>query len=538
MLEHLRQVIGLRGYGQRDPLNEYKAEAFKLFETMSQQPARGGHRAADAGRDRAAAAGRQRAAQLPLHGGPQGRSGRPARTSWRWPQAGAATLARAGITPKPRGRAQSERSVDLGQGRPQRGMPLRLRQEVQALPRPVRLGASRLPNENAGPRPGVFVSVWREIGLAEARPAVVEIAASERPARRRSWPYRRRRAGHEPARSCGAWCRSAVPAGAAAVGSRSSRLGGLDWLGVGRGFGRIAPCEATRVGLAAGLAFGAAAASRWCPCRCRAGRPAAPCDRTGRRSFGWLLVGRLRREQAAEQAAAARLRGRLGLGDRHLGGETASEAGGAAAARAPAARRPARDCAAAGREPESCRAASRRTVASCGARRSGSSSPPRRRLGFMPPSALVLTGAVAILRRAQIGELRFVLAALCPAPALAISSGTSIRRALAAGAERQRACAVRRLGVEHVVLLADIDLGLEAGHLEMVVALLEHLPERDVRVVAMARPCSAPSCGTDRPAPGTISGRRRRRRGRARRSPQSARRSSNSSRATSSRRAP
>jgi preprotein translocase subunit SecA len=34
MLEHLRQVIGLRGYGQRDPLNEYKSEAFTLFETM------------------------------------------------------------------------------------------------------------------------------------------------------------------------------------------------------------------------------------------------------------------------------------------------------------------------------------------------------------------------------------------------------------------------------------------------------------------------------------------------------------------------
>jgi preprotein translocase subunit SecA len=34
MLDHLRQVIGLRGYGQRDPLNEYKAEAFALFETM------------------------------------------------------------------------------------------------------------------------------------------------------------------------------------------------------------------------------------------------------------------------------------------------------------------------------------------------------------------------------------------------------------------------------------------------------------------------------------------------------------------------
>ncbi len=33
-LDHLRGVIGLRGYGQRDPLNEYKTEAFNLFEGM------------------------------------------------------------------------------------------------------------------------------------------------------------------------------------------------------------------------------------------------------------------------------------------------------------------------------------------------------------------------------------------------------------------------------------------------------------------------------------------------------------------------
>jgi preprotein translocase subunit SecA len=33
-LDHLRQVIGLRGYGQRDPLNEYKSESFTLFEHM------------------------------------------------------------------------------------------------------------------------------------------------------------------------------------------------------------------------------------------------------------------------------------------------------------------------------------------------------------------------------------------------------------------------------------------------------------------------------------------------------------------------
>jgi preprotein translocase subunit SecA len=30
-LDHLRQVIGWRGYAQRDPLNEYKSEAFDLF---------------------------------------------------------------------------------------------------------------------------------------------------------------------------------------------------------------------------------------------------------------------------------------------------------------------------------------------------------------------------------------------------------------------------------------------------------------------------------------------------------------------------
>lgn len=34
MLEHLRSVVGFRGYAQRDPLNEYKNEAFALFETM------------------------------------------------------------------------------------------------------------------------------------------------------------------------------------------------------------------------------------------------------------------------------------------------------------------------------------------------------------------------------------------------------------------------------------------------------------------------------------------------------------------------
>ncbi len=33
-LEHLRSVVSFRGYAQRDPLNEYKNEAFQLFESM------------------------------------------------------------------------------------------------------------------------------------------------------------------------------------------------------------------------------------------------------------------------------------------------------------------------------------------------------------------------------------------------------------------------------------------------------------------------------------------------------------------------
>ncbi|WP_170438956.1 preprotein translocase subunit SecA [Ruegeria arenilitoris] len=33
-LEHLRSVVGFRGYAQRDPLNEYKTESFQLFENM------------------------------------------------------------------------------------------------------------------------------------------------------------------------------------------------------------------------------------------------------------------------------------------------------------------------------------------------------------------------------------------------------------------------------------------------------------------------------------------------------------------------
>ena len=47
-LEHLRQVIGFRSYGQRDPLNEYKSEGFPPVRGHAGQPARGSDRAAHA----------------------------------------------------------------------------------------------------------------------------------------------------------------------------------------------------------------------------------------------------------------------------------------------------------------------------------------------------------------------------------------------------------------------------------------------------------------------------------------------------------
>jgi preprotein translocase subunit SecA len=33
-MEHLREGIGLRGYGQRDPLVEYKQEAYNFFQAL------------------------------------------------------------------------------------------------------------------------------------------------------------------------------------------------------------------------------------------------------------------------------------------------------------------------------------------------------------------------------------------------------------------------------------------------------------------------------------------------------------------------
>ena len=160
-LEHLRQVIGLRGYGQRDPLNEYKSESFTLFEHMLARlreavtgqlahvelakqdevppleatelpPMEAHHFDPTTGEDELAletAGGRAMAAAAPSRRARARAGGQAARQ----PRPAAAKPARCGRQPG--------RSLDLGQGAAERALPVRLRQEIQALPRHVQLGA-------------------------------------------------------------------------------------------------------------------------------------------------------------------------------------------------------------------------------------------------------------------------------------------------------------------------------------------------------------------------------------------------------------
>ena len=139
-LDHLRQGIGLRAYGQRDPLNEYKSEAFALFNAML-----------DELKERVTAMlARVELAPEPvrppppmqmmeLHPQPMSAfAGEPemalegARLGGAWPMAvgDAADAVRCG---------RSERSRDVAQCVAQCAVPVRVREEVQALPRTVGL---------------------------------------------------------------------------------------------------------------------------------------------------------------------------------------------------------------------------------------------------------------------------------------------------------------------------------------------------------------------------------------------------------------
>ena len=192
-LDHLRQGIGLRAYGQRDPLNEYKREAFGMFENMlsslreqvtqvlshvelrlaapdepaSPVPERLAPKTQETRRDPAFAAtgagaagaagapADERPALLAGGGGGGGWGGGAAPREAEEPAlaAGGNTVRHASF-----GRRQSG---DLDQARPQRALPLRLRPQVQALPRPARLSRRRLFSPRctpAGPRAALHMA--------------------------------------------------------------------------------------------------------------------------------------------------------------------------------------------------------------------------------------------------------------------------------------------------------------------------------------------------------------------------------------------
>ena len=126
-LDHLRQGIHLRGYAQRDPLNEYKREAFDLFEAMLTNL-------------------RQTVTQVLSHleirmqepPPPPAAGARSRCRSRRRRRRGRPAMA------KPEGELLEidlADPVELGQGAAQRALPLRLGPEVQAVPWADRLAA-------------------------------------------------------------------------------------------------------------------------------------------------------------------------------------------------------------------------------------------------------------------------------------------------------------------------------------------------------------------------------------------------------------
>ena len=148
MLEHLRQVVGLRGYAQRDPLNEYKSEAFQLFDELITNL-------------REAVTAQLMRVEVVQGPPPESRASCPTwkrtrsiRSTGEDEMAMAEVTLEVGRAARRAGSAQGQRSHDLGQGRPQRGLSLRLGQEIQALPRQIRLsrlsGFTLLKNKKPG----------------------------------------------------------------------------------------------------------------------------------------------------------------------------------------------------------------------------------------------------------------------------------------------------------------------------------------------------------------------------------------------------
>ena len=158
-LDHLKEGIGLRGYGQRDPLVEYKKESFALFQDMkarieeeivrylfwlrpvlNEGPDGEGAGAVRRPRRPAPAPRRRGAVTLnnPARGADRPRLPAAARRGRR---AGAPQPARTGGDD-----VDQDRAARRAEGGPQRSVPVRQRQEVQEVPRSSRVKEQRPTN--------------------------------------------------------------------------------------------------------------------------------------------------------------------------------------------------------------------------------------------------------------------------------------------------------------------------------------------------------------------------------------------------------
>ena len=136
-MEELRRSIGLRSYGQKDPLVEYKGEAYKFFEELMNnvrlQICTGLFRSASnlsSFENMLSILARSARTQGPENGAAPPR--RPPAPAGRARRPGGPTRARDPA-------AQGDHPPRRPEGRAQRPVPLRQRQEVQALPRGLRV---------------------------------------------------------------------------------------------------------------------------------------------------------------------------------------------------------------------------------------------------------------------------------------------------------------------------------------------------------------------------------------------------------------
>ena len=170
-LDHLKEGIGLRGYGQRDPLVEYKKESFQLFEAMKEGIEE--QILQYLFRFEVQQAPVERPSRVEVEPSPTGGGQTPAEAA----ATGSASSRRAAAELEKR--RQREQNLNYQgaydptsggdfavstvkargpEGRPQRPVPLRLREEVQEVPRGAH--ACRRPRLNGRPSPVWYESTW------------------------------------------------------------------------------------------------------------------------------------------------------------------------------------------------------------------------------------------------------------------------------------------------------------------------------------------------------------------------------------------